>query len=411
MAAVTPLGNSLDETWNGLLSGRSGIGRITVLDASKWPCQIAGEIRGFEPAKLIPRSKRRQMAFSSQLALLVADDALTDARLLPEEIHRLDRDRVGVFLGTAGSGTVAETEEAMARQLSDSRSRLSPFQTLKVWPNMDAFFVAEAHGLRGPNEVICTACAAATHAIGEAAQRIRFGAADVMVTGGAESPLSELAMAGYTAIRAVATHYNDRPQEAMRPFDVDREGFVPSQGATILILESLAHARSRDATIHAEILGYGASNDALHLIAPDPDGSGAALAIRRALEDARIHPEQVDYINAHGTSTKLGDTAETRAIKSVLGPHAYNVAVSSTKSMTGHMLGATGALEAAACILAIRDGMIPPTINYSTPDPECDLDYVPNRARSAPIRVSVSNSFGIGGQNAVLVLGACDRND
>ena len=408
MAAVTSVGNSLNETWQGLLAGRSGIGPITVLDASQWPCRVAGEIKGLDPGASLPRSKRRQMAFSSQLALAVAEQALADAGLVPGEFNR---DRVGVLLGTAGSGTVAETEEAMASQSGDGRSRLSPFQVLRVWPNMDAFFVAEAYGLRGPNAVICTACAAATHAIGEAALQIRRGAADVMVAGGAESPLSELAMAGYTAIRAVATHYNDRPEEAMRPFDADREGFVPAQGGAILVLESLAHARARGAVIGAHILGFGASNDALHLIAPDPDGSGAALAIQRALDDAGVTPEQVDYINAHGTSTILGDTAETRAIKSVFGEHAYRVAVSSTKSMTGHMLGATGALEAAVCALAIRDGVVPPTINYCTPDPECDLDYVPNQARSMPVRVAVSNSFGIGGQNAVLVLGTPDDRE
>jgi 3-oxoacyl-[acyl-carrier-protein] synthase II len=405
IATVNPLGNSLEETWEGLVSGQSGIGPITVLDVSQWPCQVAGEIKGFDPGEFIPRSRRRQMSFSSQLAVVVADRALQDAGLDPAE---LERDRVGVFLGTAGSSTVAATEEAMVSQLSDNRSRLSPFQVLKVWPNMDAFFVAETHGLRGPNAVICTACAAATHAIGEAALQIRRGAADVMIAGGAESPLSKLAMAGYTAIRAVATGFNDRPEAAMRPFDADREGFVPAQGATMLILESLTHARARGATGYVQILGFGASNDALHLIAPDPEGSGAALAIQRALDDAGLDPESVDYINAHGTSTRLGDRAETHAIKSVFGHNAYQIPVSSTKSMTGHMLGATGSLEAAVCALAIRHGVIPPTINYCTPDPECDLDYVPNQARSVPVQVAVSNSFGIGGQNSVLVLGALE---
>jgi 3-oxoacyl-[acyl-carrier-protein] synthase II len=408
MAAVTPLGNSLEQTWKGLVSGRSGIGRIAAIDPSRWPCQVAGEIRGFEPSYSIPRSKRRQMPFSSQLAVTVAEEALREAGWRPAEV---DRDRVGVLLGTAGSGTVQETEEAMIWQLSNGISRMSPFQVLRVWPNMDAFFVAEAHGLRGPNAVVCTACAAAAHAIGMAALEVRRGAADVMIAGGAESPLSELAMAGYAAIRAVATSYNERPEEAMRPFDADREGFVPAQGAAILVLESLTHARARGARIHGEVLGFGASNDALHLIAPDPKGSGAALAMRRALEDAGVAPDEVDYINAHGTSTKLGDAAETRAIKSVFGEHATRVAVSSTKSMTGHMLGATGAVELAACVLAMRDGVIPPTINYRTPDPACDLDYVPNEARRAPLRVAMSNSFGIGGQNAVLVVGAVDERD
>ncbi len=270
---------------------------------------------------------------------------------------------------------------------------------------MASYFVAEKYQVRGHNGTICTACAAATQAIGEAAEVIRRGAAEVMITGGTESMVSQTMLAGFVAMRALSTSFNDEPERAMRPFDANREGFVGSQGSAMFILESLAHAQARGARIYAEVLGFGTSNDGFHMIAPDPEGSGAALAIRRALTNADVEPEAVDYINAHAASTPLGDLAETKAIKAVYGKHAYEIPISSTKSMIGHLMGATGAVEAMACVLSIQEGIIHPTINYETPDPECDLDYVPNEARQAEVKIAVSNSFGLGGQNAVLVLG------
>jgi 3-oxoacyl-[acyl-carrier-protein] synthase II len=269
---------------------------------------------------------------------------------------------------------------------------------------MPAYFVAEAFSLRGYNSTVCTACAAATQAIGEAARVIKRGEAEIMLAGGSESLVSETALAGFTAMRALSTGYNDDPERSMRPFDANRDGFIPAQGGAFLVLERYEHARARRARLYAEVLGAGVSNDAFHMIAPDPEGGGAALAIRRALDEAGIEPEAVDYINAHGTSTPLGDPAETRAIKAVFGERAYDIPISSSKSMIGHMMGATGAVEAIACVMSIQDGIIHPTINYETPDPECDLDYVPNEARQVEVNVAISNSFGLGGQNAVLVI-------
>jgi len=277
---------------------------------------------------------------------------------------------------------------------------------VRLWPNMASYFVAEKYQVRGHNGTVCTACAAATQAIGEAAEVVRRGAAEVMITGGTESMLSQTMLAGFVAMRALATNYNDEPERAMRPFEANREGFVGAQGCAMLILESLAHAQARGARIYAEALGFGTSNDAFHMIAPDPEGSGAALAIRRALANAGVEPEAVGYINAHAASTPLGDLAETKAIKTVFGKRAYDIPVSSTKSMIGHMMGATGAVEAVACVMTLNEGIIHPTINYETPDPECDLDCVPNEARQAEVKVAASNSFGLGGQNAVLVLRA-----
>jgi 3-oxoacyl-[acyl-carrier-protein] synthase II len=273
---------------------------------------------------------------------------------------------------------------------------------------MSAYFVAETYQVRGHNGTVCTACAAATQAIGEAAEVIRRGVAEVMIAGGTESMVSETVMAGFVAMRALATSFNDEPERAMRPFNADREGFVAAQGSAMLILESLAHAQARGARIYAEVLGFGTSNDAFHMIAPDPEGVGAALAVRRALTSAGVGVMDVDYINAHGTSTPLGDAAETEAIKAVFGDRAYEIPISSTKSMIGHMMGATGAVEAVACIMSIQEGIVHPTINYENPDPECDLDYVPNEARQVQVKVAASNSFGLGGQNAVLVLGRLD---
>jgi 3-oxoacyl-[acyl-carrier-protein] synthase II len=402
MGALTPVGHTVTETWEALKAGRSGIARITLLDPEPWPCQIAGELKDFDVREFIPRKKARHMAFASQLAVIAAGQALEDAGL---DLEQSERDSIGVLVGTAGGSGIEETERAAIQLIDRGAGRLSPFQVLRFWPNMASYFVAEMYQLRGHNATVCTACAAATQAIGEAAEVIRRGEAEVMVVGGTESLVSETVLAGFVAMRALPTNFNDEPERAMRPFNTDREGFVPAQGSAMLVLESLAHAQARGARIYAEVLGYGASNDAFHMIAPDPEGAGAALAVRRALASAGVGVEQVDYINAHGTSTPLGDAAETQTIKTVFGERAYAIPVSSTKSMIGHMMGATGAVEALVCIMSIQEGIIHPTINYEHPDPECDLDYVPNEARQAEVNVAVSNSFGLGGQNAVLVLG------
>lgn len=402
MSAITPVGHTVHDTWDALKAGRSGVAPITLLDAVRYPCKIAGEVKDFHPEDFIPRKKLRHMAYSSQMAVIAAGQALEDSGL---DLEYIDLDRVGVIIGTAGGSSVEEAEQATRQLISGKSRKLSPFQVLRFWPNLPSFFIAESHNLRGYSSTVCTACAASTQAIGDAAKLIQSGSAEVIVTGGTERLVSETTFAGFTAMRALPTSYNDAPEKAMRPFDANREGFVPSMGCAILILENLDHALARGAHIYAEILGRGVSNDAYHMIVPDPDGGGAALAIRRALEDAHISIDGVDYINAHGTSTPLGDLSETNAIKSIFRERAYKIPISSTKSMIGHMMGAAGSVEAVACIKTIEEGIIHPTINLDTPDPECDLDYVPNQARETTVDVALSNSFGLGGQNACLVIG------
>jgi len=402
LGAITPVGHSAPETWAALKEGRSGLGPLTLLQGD-WACQVAGELKGFDPARYLPQKQLRHMAPASQLAVITADEALRDSGL---DLEAEDRDQIGVVLGTAGGSTIEETEQAAAAMRGEEPKKISPFRVVRLWPNMASYFVGAAHRLRGYSGTVCAACASGTQAIGEAAEVIRRGEAEIMVTGGTESVVSRTAMSGFSAMRALAGSFNDHPEQAMRPFDSRREGFVPSQGSASLILESLEHAVRRGARIYAEVLGLGVSNDAFHMIEPDPQGEGAALAIRRALRSAGIRPNDIGYINAHGTSTPLGDVSETRAIKSVFGEKAYDVPISSTKSMLGHMMGAAGAVEAIACIMTLVEGVIHPTLNLETPDPECDLDYVPRIARPAEVRVAVSNSFGLGGQNAVLVLGA-----
>jgi 3-oxoacyl-[acyl-carrier-protein] synthase II len=402
MGAITPVGNSVDETWEALKAGRSGASRIFSIDASEYPCQIACELKDFNPEDYVPRKKIRNMAMSSIFAVAAATEALEDSAL---DLEQIDKDEVAVIIGTAGGHSVEEVEIATRHIVSTGAGRLSPFQILKPWPNMPSFFIAEKYKFRGLNSTVATACAAATQAIGDAVKLIRHGEANVAVTGGTERMVAEVALAGFTAMRALPTSFNDEPERAMRPFDADREGFLPAAGSGILVLESLEHALSRGANIYGEVLGTGVSNDAFHMIIPDPDGGGAALAIKRALADAQVSIDDVGYINAHGTSTPVGDLSETKAIKSVFGERAYDIPVNSTKSMVGHMMGATGAIEAMVCLLTIRDGIIHPTLNYETPDPECDLDYVPNVAREADVKFALSNSFGLGGQNACLLLG------
>ncbi|MGD9101653.1 MAG: beta-ketoacyl-ACP synthase II [Anaerolineae bacterium] len=404
MGAVTPVGNTVTETWEALKAGRSGIARITLLDATPWACQVGGELKDFDPRQFIPRKKMRYMTFSSQIAVVAAGQALEDAAL---DLEGQDRDRIGVLIGTAGGSCIEETELATKRLAQRGAGRLSPFQIVRLWPNMASYFVAEAHQIRGYSGTVSTACASATQAIGEAAEVIRRGEAEVMLTGGTESTVSETLMAGFTAMRALSTSFNDEPERAMRPFDAKRDGFVPAQGSAMLVLESLARAQARGARVYAEVLGHGVSNDAFHMIVPQPEGAGAALAVRAALTSSEVGIEEVDYINAHGTATPLGDAAETQVVKAVFGERAYEIPISSTKSMIGHMMGATGAVEAVACVMSIQEGIIHPTINQENPDPDCDLDYVPNEARQARVRIAVSQSFGLGGQNAALVLGAC----
>jgi 3-oxoacyl-[acyl-carrier-protein] synthase II len=407
MGTLTPLGHNVQDTWEGLISGRSGIRRLQNFDSSNGHCHIGGELVDFDPTKYLPRKQLRRMVFTSQLGLIATQEALADASL---DLEAVDRDRVGVVIGTAGGLTIQETEEAVRTLISSKTGKVNPLIVTRVWPNMATFSIVEQYGLRGYTSTVCTACASATQAIGEAAEVLRNGLVDVMITGGTESLLSKLTYTGFDAMRLFPRSFNDDPARAFRPFDVDREGFVPAQGSGMLVLETLDRAEARGAKIYAEVLGYGISNDAYNMVAPDPSGSGAALAIQRALENSGVSTAEVDYINAHGTATKLGDVAETNAIKLAFGERADEIPISATKSMIGHMLGATGAIEAIACIKSIETGVIHPTINLESPDPECDLDYVPLKAREHSVNVALSNSMGIGGQNASLVLGSISRH-
>ena len=400
LGAITPLALSVEETWQGLIAGRSGIARVTQFDPSDYPTQILGEVKGFNARDYMDRKKAKRMARFSQFAVAATGMALEDAGLAIDEENT---EEIGVLLGNAIGG-IEETEKACRIMLERGGMRISPFYVVMMPPNLAAFQVAYTYGIKGYSSTISTACAAGTQAIGEAAEVIRRGKARVMVAGGTEGGACELALAVFCVGRAYSTR-NDEPERACRPFDKDRDGFVGGGGSGILILESLEHALERGARIYAEVLGYGASNDAYHLIAPDPEGTGAARAVRWALEDAGVQPSEVDYINAHGTGTPLGDVSETLAIKKVFGDHAYHVPISSSKSMIGHLWGAAGAVESIVCILTIRDNVIHPTINLETPDPDCDLDYVPNVARKAQVDIATCNSFGLGGQNACAVYG------
>jgi 3-oxoacyl-[acyl-carrier-protein] synthase II len=400
LGAITPLALTAEETWQGLIAGRSGIGRITQFDPRDYPTQIIGEVRGFKPGDYMDPKEAKRMARFSQFAVAATKMALEDADLA---INENNTEEVGVLLGNSVGG-IEETEKACRTMFERGGMRISPFFIVMMPPNLAAFQVAYTYGIKGYSSTVSTACAAGTQAIGQAADVIRQGRARVMVAGGAEGGVCELALAVFCVGRAYSTR-NDEPERACRPFDKDRDGFVGGEGAGILILESLEHALERGARIYAEVLGYGASNDAYHLIAPDPEGLGAARAMRWALEDAGVEPNEVDYINAHGTGTPLGDVSETLAIKKVFGDHAYRVPISSTKSMIGHLWGAAGAAESIVCILTIRDNIIHPTINLETPGPDCDLDYVPNVARKAQVDIAICNSFGLGGQNACTVFG------
>ena len=398
MGAMTPLGESVAEFWDGLVAGRSGVAHMTLADPTDYPAQISGEVSGFDPERYIEKREARRMARFSQLAVAAAAEAMSDAGLGPDNI---DHDRLGVVLGN-GNGGFPEIEENVRVLVEKGGMRMSPFFFPMVLPNMAAANVSRRFGARGPISTVVTACAASTQSIGDAAEEIRLGRADAVISGGMEAGISQLGLAGFAVMRALSTR-NDDPPAASRPFDADRDGFVPAEGAGIVVLESLEHALRRDAQVLAEVIGYGVSSDAHHQFQPDDDGAGAARAIRWALEDAGIGPDEVDYVNAHGTSTPLNDSSETLAIKRAFGDAAYKVPISSTKSMIGHALGGAGGMEAVASVQTIRTGIIHPTINYTTPDPACDLDYVPNEARKASVRTVLSNSFGFGGQNACLL--------
>ena len=398
MGALTPLGLNIADSWTGLLAGRSGVGPMTrIPNADQYPCNFSGEVRGFDPQNFMDRKEARRLTESSQFAVAAAHMAYEDACL---DSASLDLSRAGVVVGTAIGGGIVESERALRRMLAGQR--ISPIAFNAVWPNMAAFSVARRFEFSGYNATVTTACASGTQALATAADAIRRGDADVMLAGGTEACNAEVVVAGYVSMGVISTRRND-PQGACRPFDGGRDGLVPGEGAAMMLLENMAHAQARGARIYAEVLGCAVTSDARHETEPTPGTQ--ALAMHRALAAAGIEAAEVDYVNPHATSTLVGDIVETQAIKLALGEHAYRVPISATKSMTGHMIGAAGTFEAAACILSIRDGWVHPTINHEIPDPQCDLDYVPNRARQVRVNVALSNSFGFGGQNASIVLG------
>ncbi|MCD6553297.1 MAG: beta-ketoacyl-ACP synthase II [Anaerolineae bacterium] len=400
LGAITPLGLTVRETWEGLIAGKSGVATITLFDASEFPVRIAAEVKGFDPKNYMNFKEARRMARCSQLAIAAAQEVVADAQLSRPFV---DEERVGVLIGCTIGG-FEKAVESIDTFRQKGLARVSPFGLTAALPNMPSHHVSQTFQAKGYINTITTACATGTQSVGEAAEVIRRGAADVLICGGVEAMIHFANFAGFIAMRALSAR-NDEPERASRPFDKDRDGFIIGEGCGLMILESLPHARKRGAHIYAEVLGYSASSDAFHVAAPDPEGTGAIRAMRWALEDAGITPAEVDYINAHGTSTPLNDIIETRAIKKVFGDYAYKVPISSTKSMIGHDLAAAGAIEAIVCALTIEQGIIHPTINLESPDPECDLDYVPNQARQAEVNIALSNSFGLGGQNACLVLG------
>jgi len=403
MGAVTPLGNDVETFWSNLKNGVSGIRAIDAFDTAAYDCRIGGQVRGFDPKPFFknPKDLRRTDRFT-QLAMAAAKMALDDSGIDTEKLDR--RDRFGVIVST-GIGGLKTLQDQLTILLTKGPTRNSPFTIPMLISNMASGFISMEFNLRGPNFCIVTACATSNNAIGESWRIIKFGDADIFLAGGSEAGIVEIGLAGFGAMKALSTR-NDEPERASRPFDRDRDGFVISEGAGVVVVEELEHAKARGAKIYCEITGYGMSADAYHMTAPPPDGEGAARAMQLALEHARISPAQVDYINAHATSTDIGDICETRAIKQVFGDYAYKVPISSTKSMTGHLLGGAGGVEMAACALAIRDSVIPPTINLENPGKECDLDYTPNVARERKVRVALNNSFGFGGHNATLVASA-----
>lgn len=399
MGMITPTGKNRSENWENLKNGRSGIGKITRFDASRHASQIAGEVKNFDPTQYFDRKDLKKFDPFIQFALIASEEAVKDSGL---DLNAIDKEKAGVYIGSGIGGiqTIEINKEILMQKGPD---RISPFFLPACIANLGAGQVSIKFGFKGPNLANCTACATGTHAIGDSTRIIQRGEADIMIAGGAEYPITPLGVAGFTAMRALSTR-NDQPEKASRPFDKNRDGFVIAEGSALLVLESLEHAHNRGARIYAEVVGYGFTGDAYHMTAPDSDADGAYRAMKMALADAQIRPEDIVYINAHGTSTLLNDKLETHAIKRLFGEHAYKLAISSTKSMTGHMLGATGSAEAAFTIMAMTNSFIPPTINYETPDEECDLNYTPNQGISREIPYALSNSFGFGGTNASLLL-------
>jgi 3-oxoacyl-[acyl-carrier-protein] synthase II len=399
LGCISPLGNDVQSTWENILAGKSGVGPITHYDASEYKTKFAAEVKGFDGSELFGSREARRMDRFTQLAVATALQAVEDAGL---KISDDNRDRIGVIIGTGigGIGTLFEQMQVFAER---GPLRVSPFLVPMMLPDSAAGMVAINLGVRGPNLAVVTACATGTNAMGEAGEVIRRGQADVMLAGGSEAAVVPIAMAGLGVMTALST-FNEDPERASRPFDLHRDGFVMGEGAAVLVLESLEHALNRGAHILAELTGYGATNDAYHISAPAENGAGAAICMQMALDYAKLQARDINYINAHGTSTQLNDKSETAAIKTVFGETAYQIPISSTKSMTGHLLGASGALEALFCVKVLQDCVLPPTINYETPDPECDLDYVPNQARPVQVKNIMSNSFGFGGHNATIIL-------
>jgi len=398
LGVVTPIGHQLDVFWNNLLAGQCGIDRITAFDAAPFDTQIAGQVKDFDPTPAFPSPREiRRTDRYSQFGIYAAWSALKDSGL---DLDRENRDEIGVILGS-GIGGLQTTIDQHKVLLDRGPGRLSPFMIPMLISNMASGLFSMYNNLRGPNFATCSACATANHAIGEAWRAIKMGDSPVMFAGGAEAAIVSVGIGGFCAMRAMSTR-NDDPKHASRPFDKDRDGFVMGEGAGVVVLEELEHAKKRGAKIYCEVSGYGNCADAYHLTAPSPDGEGAARCMKMALKNGGLNIDDISYINAHGTSTPQGDVCETQAIKTVFGEHARKLAVSSTKGATGHMLGAAGAVEMTACALAIKNGVVPPTINYQTPDPECDLDYVPNTAREMKVNAIINNSFGFGGHNATI---------
>jgi 3-oxoacyl-[acyl-carrier-protein] synthase II len=404
LGLVTPIGNDVATTWAGLMAGKSGADYIKKFDASNFPVKFACEVKDFDPLNFIEKKEARKMGAFIHYAIAASDEALRDSAL---EINDANAEQVGVYI-SSGIGDFWAIEREHSKLLNEGPSRVSPFFIPSAIVNLAAGQVSIRNGAKGPNSATATACAAGNHAIGDSFRIIQRGEADVMICGGAESAITPMSVAGFAALRALSTR-NDEPKRASRPFDLERDGFVIGEGAGILILEELEFARARGARIYAEIVGYGMTSDAYHITQPDETQSGVIRVMQKAMKDAGVQPEQIGYLNAHGTSTPLGDISETKAIKATFGEHAYRLAVSSTKSMTGHLLGAAGGIEAVFSVLALKNKMLPPTINYEFPDPECDLDYVPNEPRPAEVECVLSNGFGFGGTNAALIFKRCEE--
>jgi 3-oxoacyl-[acyl-carrier-protein] synthase II len=398
LGLITPLGNNVADTWSALSHGQSGMGPITKFDTEKFSVKFAAEVKNFDPLNFVEKKEARKMGPFTHYAVAASDEAIKDSGL---KIDETNAERIGVFV-SSGIGDFGGIEREHEKLLRDGPHRISPFFIPTIIVNMAAGQVSIRNGAKGPNSATATACASGNHAIGESFKIIQRGDADAMICGGSEATITPMSVAGFAALRALSTR-NDEPQKASRPFDKDRDGFVMGEGAGILILEEMEFALKRDAKIYAEIVGYGMTSDAYHITQPDETYSGIIRVMKRAIKDAKIGPNQIGYINAHGTSTPLGDISETKAVKETFGEHAYKLAMSSTKSMTGHLLGAAGGIEAVFTTLALHKKMLPPTTNYTTPDPECDLDYIPNEPREAEVECALSNGFGFGGTNSAIV--------